>query len=258
MLNYSDLITLISVQMQRLIDNEPKLEGFKFKVANEQQFQKEKIKDPTTTYMVVRFAQGNETFAYTSVPFTIVAMGEANGIEKTQLLLMSYTTHYNLTRVEEQGIAQSYNTPNVVSNFNLVSNGLRSLFYVAGTFLYSELQNYIQSITVGGEPLNFLTAQIGYSATPEPASFWEEGGYTRSFIRQGTLTLNVVGFLLNETITNKALLIALKQGDINDTFVMTIEFKNGIKAENLEFKLIDFSSDQKLVEIPGLSMTFST
>lgn len=259
MLNYSEIIVLINQQMKKVIDEDENLKGkIDIQVVNEVEYKRNRNKDPNKVYMVVRFAQGNETFAYTSIPFTMVSMGQMNSVELTQLLLMSYVTKYNLTRVEGMDLAQSYNTPNVVSNFNLVNDGMRSLFYIAGTFLVSTTQNFVESIECNGEKMDFVTVQYDFSASPEPAPFWGEGGYTRSFVKQGTIAFNLVSFLTNKQPLNDMLNIATKNGDMNNSFVFKIKFKNGITLNNVEFKLTGFSLSQNLVEVPAITITFTT
>lgn len=258
MLNYNDIIVLINQQMRKVIDEDENLKDkIDIQVVNEVEYKRNKKKDPNKVYMVVRFAQGNETFAYTSVPFTMVSMGQMNSIELTQLLLMSYVTKYNLTRVDEYNLAQSYNTPNIVSNFNLVNEGMRSLFYIAGTFLISTLQNFVESIECNGEMMDFITVQYDFSASPEPAPYWGGNGYTKSFVKQGTITFNIVSFLTNKQPLNDMLNIATKNGDMNNAFVFKIKFKNGIALNNVEFKMTGLSLSQNLVEVPAVTITFT-
>lgn len=256
MTSYKDIILLLNSQMQEVIDENSELQDFKFSLVNEQDYMNLREIENDKTYIVIRFAQGNETFAYTTIPLTLLALGQANEIEKTQLLLTAFVLKYNLKRNDELKITQNYNTPSVVSNFNLVNRGLRSLFSLGGVIVYSKNANYIDEIYFDDEKIEFISTQYGYNANIEPNAFWTSD-ITKSFAKQGTITIGIIAFLLDSKYLNEVLQVSTKNKSIDTKFKISIKFKNGIVLNDIEMILFNSSIDQKLVDTPVISMTFT-
>lgn len=144
-IDLESIMNIIQSQLSVLVnlpENAELFAGVRLICSLEQQFMKIKDKDRHAIYIVVRLGASSVVFGQTVLPVTIMALTEENKIELTRNLLMQYALTFNLNRVNDDTIQQVYEAPNVISNFEAVYSGYRSVINVSGVFVVSPHVNF--------------------------------------------------------------------------------------------------------------------
>lgn len=265
-IKYQEILHIIKNQMIEVMEeNYDYFKNYNIKIGLYQDVIKQKI-DKNTIYMVINFSPAEVTFGESVLPFTIEAMSEENKEDVCMTLLLNYTYKYNLNRVSDNNIQQVYETPIVSSNFNAVASGFRSLVVVSGVFILSKNANYYTfhyeytDSKTGKkikEEVPFITSSFNGTISLDSQVFYNRNNFTQSVGKFGTLSFSIVTYILsNIQLVNDCLEILTKKGKINKDFNVSIEFKSGIKVNDV-FKLASIDSSQELGQIPMISLSFT-
>lgn len=137
-IDYDKIMETISIQFKDILYNDMYYNEFKIHVAKEQDFNRIVDRDPKTIYIVVKFQSASLNYRQYLLPITIYALSEQNKLDACQRLLLDYCMKYNLAMNDDQTIKQFYSSPQVISNFEEIYYGYRSMLYMQGTFLVSK------------------------------------------------------------------------------------------------------------------------
>ena len=268
-IKYKEMLQIIQNQMIEVMEEDYEYyKDFEVKIGLEQDFIKLQNSElnKKAIYMVVKFSIAEVTYGESVLPFTIIAMSEANKLEACNKLLLDYTYKFNLNRVSDNNIQQVYETPTISSNFNIVTSDFRSLLSVSGVFILSKNANYytfyyeyMDSKTgkTVKEEIPFITAAFNGTISLDSQVFYGRKNYTQSVGKFGTLSFSIVTYILsNIQLVNDSLKILTKQSDINKDFNISIEFKSGLKIKDV-FKLASVDSNEELGQIPMISLSFT-
>ena len=265
MIDENKILNLIGVQLQTIIhNNKDTFEGYSFTITNEMQFVKSKRKkedlknNPKQIFIVIKFLPATLNYGQTLVPIIVNAIGEKNRLDVCYNLLLQFAETYNLQFNEDETIRQYYQSPVVLSNFNEIGDGYRSLINLSGTFQISENANQVE-VEYASASIPAISTTLSYDTQLESQSFYGVSDRTKSRGRVGTLCFNLTMYLIDDELCNKALNVMLgNEAKGSDTsFYFNLIFKNGLKLENVEFKLANFTTEQKLGELPICTMTFT-
>jgi len=230
--------------------------GYKLMISNEQQFVSEDDRDAGIIYIVVKFLQGNLNFGQTTMPVTITAVSEQNGIEVCQKLLYEFSNTYNLTSDVNDEIQQTYTSPVVSGNFSDVFSGFRSLFMMTGTFLYSKHANPA-TITYGGVAVPMINLTWKYSIALNSITTAESNHLTTSKAEYATWAINITTYLLDSGLVDDCM-EAICTNTLNDKeYELIVTFKNGRSLTNTTFKLKDMTGEQPIGNQPVVSLSFT-
>lgn len=251
-MNYVDKVfNIIKEQMVSIMAADPEFYGkYNIILSNEQQFVKNKDRSPYNIYIVVKFMAASLVYGQTLLPVNINAIAEQNKIEVCQRLLLEYAQTYTLgddinISAAENGdendnstyvIKQVYQSPQVMSNFNSVFEGFRSLFFMSGTFLVGKDSNPIKEITYyasadaeTGTKINFVDASWNFSIQLDSQGFYGTDSITESKSKLGTLGVFVVLQVVSNDFCNKIKAIAFRDksiapNGIKEVFYLSIAF----------------------------------
>lgn len=227
-------------------------------ISNEQQYVKEKERKSGNIYIVVRFLPSTIIFGQKVLPITINAIAEKNKIETCQRLLLEFSETYTLTFNEDETIYQTYTTPTVLSNFNEIFNGFRSLLYLSGSYLISESSNPFKVYIHGEEePIPCISITPSFDVQLDSQAFYGNNNFTKSVARIGTFSISITTYLYDNDFINKAIKMALKTEPVNSSFYFDLKFKNGLKLENIECKIINATFSQNVGEFPIVTLSFT-
>ncbi len=273
MIDENKILSLIGTQLQTIINNnKDTFDGYSFTITNEMQFVKDKRKkedlknNPKMIFIVVKFLPATLNYGQTLMPIVVNAIAEKNKLDVCYNLLIQYAETYNLQFNNDETIRQYYSSPVVLSNFNEIGDGYRSLINLSGTFQISENANqvYVEYINDNNIVIDVpvISSTLSYDIQLESQSFYGVTDRTKSRGRVGTLCLNLAMYLTDEELCNKALKIMLQYNSdypkrSDTSFFFNLIFKNGLKEEKLEFKLANFTMEQKIGELPVCTMTFT-
>ena len=117
--------------------------GYDIEITDEQYYNKNVQNIPGKIYIVVKFGEATLNFGQIVFPITINAISEQDKMEVCYTLLFEFANRFNLNWNKDKTIGQFYNAPYVLSNFNEIFDGFRSLLYLSGTFLMTKNANYM-------------------------------------------------------------------------------------------------------------------
>jgi len=146
LIDFDYVVDLIDEQFKAVMSTDVDFySNFNFKIANEQYYVPDEDREPNKIFIVIKFLPAEVDYGQDVIPLTIQAVSESNGLAAVQRLLLEYAQIFNLNTLMRDGktIYQSYTTPNVISNFDVVYDGFRSVFVMSGTVLISSNINRI-------------------------------------------------------------------------------------------------------------------
>lgn len=146
LLNFQYIIDLIKEQFDAVFSTDPEFYSkYNFEIVNEQYFVPDEEREPNRIFIVIKFSAAEINYGQNIMPLTIQAVSECNGLLAVQRLLLEYAQFFNLNTLirEDKTIYQNYTTPNVISNFDVVYEGFRSVLIMSGVILLSRNINRI-------------------------------------------------------------------------------------------------------------------
>lgn len=271
MIDEKQILELIGTQIQSVINNNAdEYEGYKFSITNELMYVKDKKRfeelknNPKQIFIVVKFLPATLNYGQVLMPVLINAIGEKNKLEKCYHLLMEYAEIYNLEFNVDKTIKQYYQSPTVLSNFNEIGDGFRSLISLSGTFQISENSNDFELVykyTEDNVSKSIIVPAISlngsFDVQLESQAFYDVSERTTSTGKVGTFVINCTCYLDDTVLVNKCLKIATKQLSVNTTFNFDLVFKNGLNLENETFKMANFTFEKSIGNLPVCTITFT-
>ena len=146
LVNFEYVVNLIDEQMHAVMETDPEFYSqYNFEIANEQCYVPDEEREPNKIFIVIKFSPAQIDFGQDVMPLTIQAVSECNGLIAAQRLLFEYAQIFNLNTLmqDDMTIYQNYTSPNVISNFEVIYEGFRSVLIMSGTFLLSSNINRI-------------------------------------------------------------------------------------------------------------------
>ena len=286
-------------------------------VADEQMFIKdeERVLDQKTLYITVKFGQGPINFGSTVAPVYLTCLGTANKVKPAQLLLGVFSSTWTTKNLRQNLIdpdtqeslevpdaLQVWNTPEVVSNFNVLDEDFRNLYRVTGNIIVGPeavrlgTLSYMYQVTGGEEhweDVPVLAFADGYRASMDPQPFGNTFGFAESEVNFSTYTFSISTYLLNNNLCRKMLqirgfrhdhghgILPANSIEPNDKLKIRLTFagtptnysniidshNNDTQAQAAEkearnsffgyFKVVDSQINQKIAELPTITITFT-
>lgn len=184
------------------------LTDFSFEVDSEQAFLKKKDLDPKTIYVLTRRLQNDNGIGVDTQPVQILVLSEQNDLDIARSFFSEFAKKYNFDASieyykDEYGndhsmwVKQQYSDPVVLSNFNTVSYGYRSVIYMPVTYyaMYDVVD--LRDLKIDGKEYKALTFDFAYTMTPNTQQLSGTGEFISSSAKSSsslalTLTLPVV------------------------------------------------------------------
>lgn len=272
MIDYEQIEVLIAQNLQAIIQSDTDyFGGYEFNITNEQKFIIEKKgtspfkTNPRQIFIVLKTYPATLTYGSTLLPIQLDVISEKNKLDVAKRLLTLFAETYNLEFNSDMTIKQYYQSPSVLSNFNEIGDGFRSLLTLRGTLQISDKLNIIKSlILIDGTKeieIPMITSNISFSVQLETQSLYNQSSQTKSWARVGTLVLNFSEYFTDTTLCNDILYMIgedatnLPDG-INTDFSFKITFKNNITITK-SLKLCNAELQQNIGELPVINYTFT-
>ena len=276
LIDIKKIMDLLEAELSEVMaDDESYFSSTQFILSNEQQYVKRTAYKENTIYINAKFSPASINFGQVSLPITLTAMSEHNNIEKCQRLLLDFSQYWNLKtlQVSDYSVFQIYSSPSVNSNFNEVYDGFRSVFSISGTFLISKNSNmctlYYYKDNNTKEEIDCISSQINFTVQVDSQAYYNSDNFTESVSQIGTLAVGVSAYLVSSddpinspNLFDKILYIICKNKAmvpdlINTTFYFDIKYKNGVTLTKVPLKLVSFSQQQTIGEIPLATVSFT-
>lgn len=272
MIDYEQIETLIATNLQTIIQSDiDYFAGYEFNITNEQKFIFDKKgtspfkTNPRQIFIVIKTYPATLTYGSTLLPVQLDVISEKNKLEVSKRLLTLFAETYNLEFNSDMTIKQYYQSPSVLSNFNEIGDGFRSLLTLRGTLQISEKLNIIKKLVLvdGTEEIEIpmITSNVSFSVQLETQSLYNHSSHTQSWARVGTFVLNFSEYFTDTKLCNDMLYMIgedttnLPDG-ISTDFQFKITFKNGIEITKT-LKLCNVELQQNLGELPVINYTFT-
>lgn len=240
-------------------------QNMSIQISTEQAFFKEKSLKPETIYIIIKYLQSSIEFKQKTQPIQLFALSEANSLDHVKMILDKFSedNNWRLESVTENNsttyIKQQYSNPVVISNFNEVSYGYRSVVYVSGTLFYLPKVLDIKNvkITIGNtvydiEPLNF---QINYSMTGNTQQIAGNNiAQTVKSVATVSISMTLPLYDVGYVTTISSIMNGTTTG--NTTFNIKYNLGESQTAESFDMKLISCSFTNAPNQIPGLQLGF--
>ena len=232
--------------------------NYNIEVYNEQDYAKNRSIKAKTMTVIVKFLSSAMVFNVKTQPIQMLVITEENSISVANTILTSFSERYNF-KVEIDGstyVKHMYATPAVLSNFNLIGIGLRTVLYVNTTLFILEDVMDITDLKVDGKKINAISATIGYAMTGDTQPF--DGGYAKTEKSFATFVLTVNVPCIKSDFAEKCVKIMNQssQDKGNEDFVF--DFKVGeIPFNDFSMKLVGATLSTAINNVPSLQMSFS-
>lgn len=192
-------------------------------VSDEQYFRKQENDRKLrrgTVYLVVRFSSGSINFASSVTPISIYSLGVANQVKPVQVLLGTFASYWTTKQLGEgldgasDNMLQAWNTPEVISNFNVVDDDFRSLYRVTGNIVIGPNAVRLGTLTYYWgtgegqyETVPIMAFHDNYHASLDSQPFGNTNGFVQSEANFATYTFSISTYLLDNHLTKDILAI---------------------------------------------------
>lgn len=246
------------------IKNSLDFNDYNIEVYDEQEYAKKRSIKAKTITVIVKMLPSSLIYQAKTQPIQMLVITEENSISVANSIVTKFCETYNFA-VTTEGTTYTkhiYSTPAVLSNFNLIGIGMRTVLYVNITLIILENVMDINQLKVKvGTMEDYLdllpmSSTIGYTMSGDTQPF--DGGYAQTEKNFATfvMTLNVACIkndftemcikIMNKTSTDKG----------NETF--TFDFYVGdMHFENFYMKLVGVSISTAVNNVPSLQLSFS-
>lgn len=253
---------------------------FNIVVDNEQIITKKVYKTPNNIFVCVNFGSSSLDLGLAVFPITLKVLGENNGLEVAQKLLLDYANKY--TQLSESFesennktfvLKQIYQTPSVMSNFNEVWDGLRTLFVMSGSILIGENalpinrlgftwneetnHNPFWVIDSTGKETLAISYSDQYNLQIDAEATGTSNDFAKSWGRVSTFGFSVSMFMKDNYFINKCLDIKFGDAPNNTIFDVWYKFSNAQAYRKVKCIMISFSIQQNKTDFPVCSITFA-
>lgn len=225
-------------------------------VSDEQYFRKQENDRKLrrgTVYLVVRFSSGSINFASSVTPISVYGLGVANQVKPVQVLLGTFASYWTTKQLGEgldgasDNMLQVWNTPEVVSNFNVVDDDFRNLYRVTGNIVIGPNAVRLGTLTYYWgtgegqyETVPIMAFHDNFHSSLDSQPFGNTNGFVQSEVNFGTYTFSISTYLLDNHLTRDVLAIRgfrYRPGgvysnetsifDMNDPMKFKLDFTNG-------------------------------
>lgn len=166
--NYEDKLTEYIAQANRdagLLDENGN--PYVFEVCTEQIYAERNMK-PGVIYVVIKYLSTTNSLNVVVQPIQILVLSEQNQLQASQIIFGKLVASHNFETLTDNStyVKQDYREPVVLSNFNAVSYGYRSVMYISATLYIMENVMDIEDLRIGSEEVKPINFNIAYSMTP--------------------------------------------------------------------------------------------
>lgn len=225
-----------------------------FEVCSEQVFGKKEIK-PNVIYVVIKYLSTTNSLNVVVQPIQILILSEQNQLQAAQIIFSKLVASHNFEVVIENNtyVKQDYREPVVLSNFNAVSYGYRSVMYISATLYVMEDIIDVSTITIGTETVRPVSFSVSYSMTPNTQQIPPDKLSTSvKSLASFSITLSVPLTSTYSFITNISNIMA---GNLSGNTNFRLTFTLGsVTFSNVDMKLLSAQITTAINEAPVLQI----
>jgi len=228
-------------------------------VDSEQAFMKRKDLTPGTVFALVRELTDEIQIGVRIRPVQVLILSEQNGLEEAKAFFSAYAREFNWESYEGFGdgvfVKQQWTDPVVLSNFNAVDYGYRSVLYCNATFYVMENVCDLRNLTIDDESVRALTFGMAYGMTPNSQQLKGE------YIAKSVKSVSSLSITLSVPMTESSLLdkvngIMAETLNGNEDFLLSFSLGSTTFA-NLKMKLTMADFSASIADVPAMRLGFT-
>lgn len=194
------------------------LDSFNIEVDSEQSFIKTNDMKPDTIFVLTKELQNDRSIGVETQPLQIFILSEQDSLDSCRILFQEFAKRNNFVAFTSGNdwIKQQYTDPVVLSNFNTVDFGYRSVLYVSATLYIMKNVIDVSNVMIDGVSVLPLSFSMSYSMSANSQQLTTE--FISSSVKSVSsfaLTISIA-LLLNAPV-KKILNIINETDDTNNT-----------------------------------------
>lgn len=258
--NYENYIIteLISLQSQM------GLSDFNFEIETEEAFVKREDYNENTIYIIIKYLSDDKTSGAVIQPVQFLILSEQDQLDVAKAIFDKFATDHNFVAVIEstEYIKQQYTNPVVLSNFNPVMYGYRSVMYMTSNLYILTAIIDFKKITVKTvdmlKPIELhpLSLSLSYSMTTNTQQIKTEQ-IASSVKSASSLSISMNIPLQNNSFVNRVLNTINETRDGNLGYTIALFIALGSDATpiiSVSMKLISAQITTGINQVPGLQV----
>ena len=219
-----------------------------FIIESEQMFIKRDVLKPDTIYLLTRELQNDNSIGVDTQPIQILILSEQDSLDICKGFFSAFAKKFNFvesfdTYTEDNTthtiwVKQQYADPVVLSNFNTIDCGYRSVLYMSATFYIMYDIVDLKDLKIDGDDFKALTFSLAYSMTPNTQQITGASEFISKSVKSvSSLAITLTIPAVKSNLLTKVLSIANE----TDTQQSTELTYGGNEDFNFYFELGDIS-----------------
>lgn len=225
---------------------------------------------PNTIYVITKYLASNIEFNTEIQPIQVVILSEENSLEATKLLFNKFAEEWNwkVSIDNTTFIKHQYTKPVVMSNFNEVGFGYRSVLYMSVNLTIMEGVLDVKQLSIDNNVYNPISFSMVYSASLDPQQMPNKY-IAESIKKASTFMVSLTIAMTDNALVNKILSIIAETDTTgsgpsetqfglyggNENFNFTITLRNNFSFSKV-LKLNSAQINTAINQAPSLSLTF--
>lgn len=241
------------------IQNSEGLSNFNFVVEEEQIFVKRKDYEENTIYIVIKYLADNKQIGATTQPIQMLILSEQNQLDISRVLFSKFATDNNWVSFTSgtDFIKQQYSEPVVLSNFNPVMYGYRTVMYMMANLTIIEDVIDVKDLKIRGlgryYPIEATAFNLSYSMQPNTQQIKTEK-IASSVKSVSSLSLSMTIPFTTNHLTTRIINILSENLSGDDIFYISFELNGTVIGKN--YKLISAQLVTAINQVPALQLGF--
>lgn len=226
-------------------------------VYNEQDYAKNRSIKPKTITIIVKFLASTLIFSTKTQPIQMLAISEENSLSVANSILTKFCEQYNFAVINDETtyVKHMYSTPVVLSNFNLIGIGLRTVLYINTNLFILEDVMDINDLEIDGNKIDFLSATIGYTMGGDTEPFGNDFASTVKDFATFVMTINIACIKTN--FTGKCVKIMSGKSEELGNEDFNVSFTIGELPFSFTMKLVGATLSTAVNNVPSLQISLS-
>lgn len=271
--DYNELLRQKIYSLQRTLE----LNNVTFVIDSEQAFIKYKDLEPNTIYVLTRDLQNDNSIGVDTQPVQVLVLSEQNSLDVVKSFFTEFAKKYNFEAVSQNytddqnathtiWVKQQYSDPVVLSNFNTVDYGYRSVLYIAvNLFIMYDVVD-LRELKIDSQSYTVLTWDLVYNMTPNTQQLTTEY-ISKSVKSVSSMAITVTMPVVESPLITKVLSILDESDssstDLTDTLSyggnenFYFDFYLGVKHfVNKKMKLVSVDIGTAVNNVPAIRLGF--
>jgi len=232
-----DYNELLREQLYALKNQYELLDDYEFIVDSEQSFIKKRDFQPNTIYVLTKTLTNDNSIGVDTQPIQILILSEQNSLDICKSFFSDFAKTYNFVvkskrydvdtsttpeTYKTMWVKQQYSDPVVLSNFNTISYGYRSVLYMSANLYIMYNVVDLHDLTIDGKGYTALTWDMAYTMTPNTQQTTETNEYISKSVKSvSSLAITITLPVVESSLITKVLSILDESDntttDTNDT-----------------------------------------